>query len=335
MDPCFGGGVFLRSACKRLIELRGNPKSQVFGVEIDPEVHQRITDKLDDEFSLPRENLTLADFFVVEATQPKLVDAIIGNPPFVRYQRFSGDSRKLALARCFAHGVRLPELCSSWAPFLIHCIAMLRSGGRLAMVLPMEIAHAKYARPVLDYIRRSFRTVTFLTFREKLFPDLSEGTVLLIAEDKGGAPSEFLLRDFAHSGLLAGVCERDQSSVAGTRRLNAETIASAESRLIEYLIPEKARALYRELEASERAQRLGHLADVGIGYVTGANNFFHLDVEEARHRAIPDEFLKRAVRRGRALSGLRIGRPLRAAERPDSCFIFKRTDVYRRVLKSI
>ena len=169
MDPSLGGGVFLRSACQRLARIGGKPENQVFGVEIDPAVHRRIAEKLSDEYSLSRKNLLLADFFSLDARTACKVDAMVGNPPFIRYQRFRGEARKLALLRSLAQGVRLPELCSSWAPFLVHSIAMLRPGGRLAMVLPMEVGHAKYARPVLEHIRRSFGSATFLTFRKKLF----------------------------------------------------------------------------------------------------------------------------------------------------------------------
>src|SRR5690242_9604535 len=59
LDPCFGGGVFLRSACKRLRELGGQAATQVRGVEIDPEVHARIADKLADEFGVNRQHLEL------------------------------------------------------------------------------------------------------------------------------------------------------------------------------------------------------------------------------------------------------------------------------------
>jgi hypothetical protein len=169
----------------------------------------------------------------------------------------------------------------------------------------MELAHAQYARPVLEYLRRSFGRVTFLTFRKKLFPDLSEDTLLLLAESRGECCRTFLCRDLPHAGALADVENRDRLPVRGTRKLSAESLADGRERLIEYLIPAKARALYRALKESGQGRRLGELADVGIGYVTGANSFFHLDREEAARRSLPRRFLRPAVRRGRALAGLR------------------------------
>lgn len=305
LDPSFGGGVFLRSACKRILELGGRPAAQVFGAEIDPQVHRRITDKLCDEFGVVSQNLMQGDFFRLEPKTAPRVQALVGNPPFIRYQRFTGPARKRALRCCLDQGVRLPELSSSWAPFLIHSIAMIDVGGRLAMVVPMEIAHARYALPVLEHLRRSFAQVIFLTFRKKLFSELSEDTLLLLADGKGAAAAHFQTRDLSHAGLLASIQDARTFRLPRTRPLDAESIAHGRERLIESLLPKKARALYRECQRHSLARRLGDFADVGIGYVTGANDFFHLAPHEVRHWGIPDCFLKPAVRRGRALVGLR------------------------------
>ena len=44
--------------------------------------------------------------------------------------------------------------------------------------------------------------------------------------------------------------------------------------------------------------RLGDVARVGVGYVSGANRFFHLRPSDARRFAIPDEFLVPSIRNG-------------------------------------
>ena len=305
MDPSFGGGVFLSAALKQIEQFGGNPSKSIYGVELDQDVYSRTVAKFVEEHSLVREHLICDDFFNVEAKITGKVSAIIGNPPFIRYQRFTEEARRHAFARTKARGVELPKLSSSWALFLVHSISMLQPGGRLAMVLPMEVAHAKYARPVLEHIRQSFKSTTFLTFRSKLFADLSEDTVLILADGNENGPGSFQLRDFAHPSLLGNVSSLGRFRVAGSQSVNADAIASGNSRLIEYFLPRKARELYCELKASHRTSRLGELADVGIGYVTGANDFFHLTPDDARKWAIPEEFLTPAVRRGRALTGLK------------------------------
>ncbi len=302
MDPSFGGGVFLNSICRRLASLGGQPAEQVFGVEIDPKVHTSTIDRLAKEFGLGNRNLWQSDFFDIEPLPVRQVDAIVGNPPFIRYQRFTGDMRARAINRATDQGVRLSELTSSWAPFVVHSVAFLKPGGRLAMVLPIEIGHAAYALPVLQYLSGSFGKINFLTFRRKLFPDLSEGTLLLLAEDKGASSSTFVIRDLAHSGLLSEI--QNEGRLIGTHKVNRRSLIQGTERLAHYLIPKKAREFYCELREHAQTKKLGDIADVGIGYVTGANDFFHLSPGDAEKLEIPERFLKPAVRRGRALSGL-------------------------------
>ena len=304
LDPSFGGGVFLRSASKRVRALGGDPAGQVCGAEIDRQAHARVSEALRTEFGVPSDRLFLSDFFALTSRDLQ-TDAVVGNPPFIRYQRFTGAGRVRALASAAREGVRLSELCSSWAPFVVHSAAMLRPGGRLAMVVPFEIGHAAYARPVLAYLARSFGSVTFATFQRKLFPDLSEETLLLLAEEKGAAPRGLFWRDIAHAGELAELSRQPAFDVPATSSLDARSIVSGQERLSSYFLPEEARDLYRRLAQLPETKRLEELADVGIGYVTGANNFFHLGPAQAREWDIPDGFLRPAVRTGRALSGLR------------------------------
>jgi hypothetical protein len=67
-----------------------------------------------------------------------------------------------------------------------------------------------------------------------------------------------------------------------------------------------ARDLYREIVARGDTRRFGGLASIGIGYVSGANDFFHLRPSEANRFNIPRQFLLASVRNGRALPRLRL-----------------------------
>ncbi|HEU0046069.1 MAG TPA: hypothetical protein VFQ43_00525, partial [Nitrososphaera sp.] len=177
-------------------------------------------------------------------------------------------------------------------------------GGRLAMVLPGELGYAKYALPVLDYLTRSFGKIILLTFKKKLFPGLSEDTLLLLAQDKGKNTSRVLHRDLEGDGSLKDVKVSKNYSLGGVRGVPTSPILTKRQRLIEYLLPKKTRELYNEVKEAEHVYRLGDLADVGIGYVTGANDFFHLSPDQIKYFKIPKRFLKNAVKRSRAFRGL-------------------------------
>lgn len=298
LDPSFGGGVFLEAAAAQVSRLGGESKRQVYGVELDKDVYSRISQELAD---VSPANLIVSDFFAVNPDALPPLDTIVGNPPFIRYQKFAGAGRELAAERALAQGVGLTKLASSWAAFIVYSPAFLRPGGRLGMVVPAELGHATYARPVLDFLTRTFGRVTLLSFKEQLFPNISQDTLLLLAEAKD-APSEGLFWCDVESAEtlrqpVASVLERLEP-------LPTADLLSGEDKLITRLISPEARTLYRRLSQHPHVSRLGSLAEVGIGYVTGANAFFHLSPERVDTLGLSPEQLKRAVFRSATLSGL-------------------------------
>ena len=72
-------------------------------------------------------------------------------------------------------------------------------------------------------------------------------------------------------------------------------------RLRPYLLSDSERTIYQEIVKRPDSLRLGIAASVGIGYVSGANDFFHLRPSEADRWCIPGEFLHPTVRNGRVL----------------------------------
>ena len=314
LDPSFGGGVFLDAAAERIAHLGGDARLGVHGGELDPGTHAAVLARAGSVFA--PERMQLGSFFDREACGG--FDAVVGNPPFVRYQSFTGSARAAARGRAREAGVELDGLCSSWAAFTVHGAACLAPGGRLGFVLPMELFHAAYALPVLRFLVKGFDRLDVLTFRRRLFPELSQDTVLLLAEGRhaGGQPdhaAEMRHSDLAGAEALDRIHHPDQTP---GQPLPAADVAAGRRRLVSFLMPTVAQAAYArfvgkaddpEAEASGApgARRLGTLASAGIGYVSGNNAYFHLSRAEAHERGLPTERLLPIVRKGRALRGLR------------------------------
>lgn len=236
------------------------------------------------------------DFFTWAAETRERFECAAGNPPFIRYQTFKGVARERALGLCRRLGAHFSGLASSWAPFLVASAGLLKPGGRMAFVVPAEIGHAPYAAPLLDYLVDNFELVQVVAVRRKLFPDLSEDCWLLYTEGFGGCTGE--IRFTALDSFEPAACRRppraiavpvDQWRVDWSRRLRP------------FLLSEAARELYREVARHPLARRFKDTASVGIGYVSGANDFFHLRPSEAERLGIPGKLLHPAVRNGRAL----------------------------------
>ena len=241
-----------------------------------------------------RAEIVRDDFFSWVRGSDRRFAGAVGNPPFIRYQRFNGDGRARALRYCAAQGVRLSGLCSSWAPFVVGATSVLEKGGRLAFVVPAEIGHAVYARPVLRYLLSSFTRVEIVAVREKLFPTLSEDCWLLRASGFGGRA------DAIHFAKLDSFNPRDDQWTF--ERISIAEIERWSHRLRPFLLDRTVRNAYRTLADRSGTLRLGDAARVGIGYVTGANTFFHLRPSSAAQLGIPDHLLRVSVRSNRDLA---------------------------------
>ena len=242
------------------------------------------------------------DFFAWAALTNERFDCAAGNPPFIRYQTFKGATRARALELCADQGARFSRLTSSWAPFLVATAGLLKPGGRMAFVVPAEIGHAPYAAPLLEYLVDRFAAVQVVAIREKLFPELSEDCWLLFASGFGGSTSTIglsIMERFAHCLEPPRVevsVSVDEWREGWNRRLRP------------YLLPRSVRDIYRASAQEQGATRFGDIASIGIGYVTGANEFFHLRPSEAARWEIPDEMLIPTVRTGRSLPAVSLTR---------------------------
>ncbi|MBA3314822.1 MAG: SAM-dependent DNA methyltransferase [Planctomycetaceae bacterium] len=236
----------------------------------------------------------VGDFFDWAARTQQRFQCAVGNPPFIRYQRFNGETRRRALEHCGKLGVRFSALSSSWAPFLTAAAGCLASGGRMAFVVPAEIGHAPYARPLVRFLCQNFDVVHLIAIRERLFPTLSQDAWLLYADGYTGSTEEIRLT----------ALDRFRSSASPPRSFRRVPVARWEAfshRVRPFLLPDDTLDLYQASAASKSVCRLGSVAKVGIGYVTGANDFFHLRPSEARGWDVPSKFLLPAVRSGRSL----------------------------------
>ena len=156
------------------------------------------------------------------------------------------------------------------------------------MVVPAELVHAQYAREVLRFLLRKFKRITVRMFQKKMFAELSEDTNLLLCENYGETCDWFSVTPEAS-------IEDARSDDGNTIPVDIEAVRCGRHRLTRYLLPPKARHLYESMAAERGVVRLGDAADVGIGYVTGCNDYFHLTTNEVRAWRIPSRYLKPAV----------------------------------------
>jgi adenine-specific DNA-methyltransferase len=293
IDPSFGGLVFLKAARERLVELGADStqaNAQLCGVDLDEDAVRGAAR----EPGLDNCRLLHANFFDLAPSAGMRFSANVGNPPYVRYQSWNGSGARAH--EVIADDVRLTRLASVWAPFLVHGCRFLKHEGRLAQVLPAELLHSQYAEPVVEFLKASFATVTVAVFEERVFPGALEEVILLFADGFGEGPA-------AGMGVVA--CrnvhdlELDQIDGTGRGHLDLEVPLLG-------LLPGRTQALYRRLMRDERMRRLGSLASVDIGVVTGANQFFMLRRGEVLKSGLDAAAFRTAISRAADIRGVRL-----------------------------
>src|SRR5262245_2569895 len=128
LEPSCGQAAFLVAAARRLDAL-GAPvdPEQLVGIELHAE--SAVTARAVLAAAGRPALVTVGDFFAVPGE--RRFDAVVGNPPYVRYQGFTGASRIAGRQAALNGGVGLTALASSWAAFTVHAAEFLRPGGRL------------------------------------------------------------------------------------------------------------------------------------------------------------------------------------------------------------
>jgi adenine-specific DNA-methyltransferase len=270
MDPTCGEAVFLEAAGRRLAELGATPqelREQIIGVDLHEASVESSAGLLRDQ-GLDG-SFIVSDFFALSApgkldAKTPYVDAIIGNPPFVRYQRHVGQERKRAQIAALEQGVRLSGLASSWAALVVHACGFLKPDGRLAMVLPTELLYTSYAEPVRNWLKRRFKAVHLVTFERLQFADATEKVLLVLARGSGGCSAFSLVpvedaQDLPHIRMF------------GPMHLNVAP--PARGKWTDLLLSVEHRQTYDRV-VEEHFVPLSRYGSPVLGTVTGANDYF-------------------------------------------------------------
>jgi adenine-specific DNA methylase len=177
LEPSAGDAAFLVEAVRRLREL-GVERPKVEGIEIHDHSARIARRRIREAGGSGR--VSVSDFF--EVAPRRHYDAVIGNPPYLRYQDWSGSMRERSRTAALRAGVRLTGLASSWAAFTVQSAMFLREGGRLGLVLPAELLSVNYAAPVRRFLFEHFRSIDLILFEKQVFEDAEADTLLLLAD---------------------------------------------------------------------------------------------------------------------------------------------------------
>ena len=304
LEPSFGGCGFIAALHKRFIEHgTSNPFKNIYGCDVDAYAFKRHLPKAIGK-SLDRQHFRKMDFLSVDSStfQVGHFNAVLGNPPYVSYHNMFKTQRIAAAAVGNDREFRLSGMASLWAYFVFHSLKFIKEKGRMAWVLPGSLLHANYAKELLDELAHRFSRVAVISLSERMF--LSDGV---------SETTEILLCDGYNSARFQGQVEVKQAgnldicaALLNDWCTNGWNGVSLNGRAVPALVGAKELSAFEAISATPDVAKLGDVARISIGIVTGANKLFVLREDVAWQRRLPLAGLKPIFAKFSAAPGIEL-----------------------------
>ena len=243
LDPSAGSGRLIEAALRAAV-----PAESILAIDLQPHLPALV--------NLGVKTRLGTDFLHWAQRTDRRFDRVIANPPFVRLSELQEALLRPALATQL-DGFSTPGVANYWVAFLVAGMRLLKPGGSLAYVLPASWEYANYAGPLRSLCEASFGELDVHRVAVPMFEMVSDGSVLLVARGFGQKPRRraHVISHPTLSALDRAVCAPDLA------------VAPKEMRSVEASLPEDQ-------------VKLGEIAQIRIGAVTGHASYFLLNEKQ-------------------------------------------------------
>lgn len=296
LDLGIGTGAFIFAALDRLLELgakQNDAQQRLYGAEIDSFAFNELMELASlRKVKLP--HLQNTDFFEMEVP---MVDAIIGNPPYVRrtYLENVDRIRKILYDKDpHLASTTLSRLSDLYVYFVLYSLNFLKPGGRLAVITADPWLNVAYGDAFKAYLLQHVFIEKLITFDRRVFDDAQVKPVLILAT-KLSARVSTPRTDFVRvKNGLAG--KELQSYLAGKKTHPDISSAQVSWNSLDATHPWgvyfKAPKIYDALVTHDLMVPITTLAKTRIGLQTLAKDFFVLTSNRITELCIEEEFLQ-------------------------------------------
>jgi adenine-specific DNA methylase len=230
-------------------------------------------------------------------------DGVAGNPPYIRFGNWASGQREPALELMRSAGLRPSRLTNAWVPFVVASTLLVRDGGRVGLVLPAELLQVGYAAPLRDFLLTRYREITLVTFQRLVFDGILQEVVLFCGV-VGAGPARI---------RTVNLTDAEALDSADLNVESAPALLHEKEKWTKYFLDPAAIALLRTLQQSGAMVRLGSIADVDVGIVTGRNSFFTFTAAQVHELGLRRHCVP-LVSRSSQLSGLVYDTDCRASD---------------------
>lgn len=268
LEPSCGDGVFFD-----VLDKGAKDKMKLYAFDINEQAVEESKARIHN--NLITANIACGDFlqWAIEnktSSSPIKFDAVIGNPPFIRYQYLEKDQQIKAQELFALMGIKFTKHTNAWIPFVLASVEFLNPGGVIGMVIPSEILNVLYAEGLRKYLLKHCSRILLIDPEDLWFESTLQGAMLLLAEKKINSSEDSSLAIIRTQGTDFVKNDPDEMFQ------KAEYIAgrSIKTKWTFALMSQDERDAFERVRRSKRVFLFKELADVDVGIVTGANKFF-------------------------------------------------------------
>ena len=270
-DPAFGLGSFYFAA-KSLSE-----NIKFSGMEIDNNI-----------YNFFNQNFLNQDSIVVDCNSyfkswGKKYEAIICNPPYMRFQKFK-DRKKVFSDFEKNLNAKLIGYTNIASAFLIKSLSELKSNGRLAYIMPLEFLNTGYGKLVKYHLLKSNKLKVLIQIipEKEVFPDVttSIGIILVHNNNKDNSVKFYSI---SNTKSLTKILSKNPNCSIRSSQLNPNN---------------KWMSFFKEETLELDQKNLLPLLYYGAftrGIATGANSFFSLSLSKYKELGLPHSALKYCI----------------------------------------
>jgi len=273
LEPSCGDGVFI----KAIDSIFPQNNLNITGIEFDVNEAKKAKKQL---FSskINGEIITydFLNWYINNSCLKNSFDAVIGNPPFIRYQYLPSFMQDNAENIFNQLNLKFTKHTNAWITFVIASIDLLKPEGRIGMVIPSEIFNVISAQSLREYLGKTCSEISIIDPEDIWFESTLQGAVLLFAKKKKSISN-------ITNGLGVirvkgfNFCNENPNTLfKNVSRINGKTIVG---KWTNAFLSKREYSLYSKLKSDINIKHFSDIAEADVGIVTGANDFFLVNQE--------------------------------------------------------
>ena len=260
LEPSAGDGAFVRGL-DAFADKTAFGQADITCVELSPVEAAKCRQEIANSRIAGR--VSADSFFAWADQNDDRFDALVGNPPYVRYQFVDAQDRALAewLLRSLGHD--LHGVSNLWIPFVLLSLSRLREGGAFALVLPSELFTTMSGGQVRSELIRYCAELQIDLYPRDAFPDILQDVIIVSGVRSGEAQAQ----------RVVVLREHDRRAVHTWQH----TVTDTGESWTRYLLTGEEWEAFACARALSGFHALKAVAAIGVAIVTGANDFFTVD----------------------------------------------------------